>query len=111
MHRRSSSFALTLVFFIALIEWSAYASGRLLVESLGHPHAVTYYTYLYWTETILILGALLYLQKAFRTMFNVRRTYYGFQAAGILMTDILPKLLFSALVLAISLIQWGYMGL
>ena len=111
MHRSSPYFALTLVFILSLVEVSAYYSGCLMLQSLEHPHLIKYFTILYWAETGIILTALLFLQKSLKTMFSVKRTYYGFQAMGILMTDILPKLVFALITLLIIIVQWIYIAL
>jgi len=111
MHRRSPYFALVFLLILSVIEWSAYYSGCLLFESLGHPHLVKYFGIVYWTETLVILLVLIFLQKSLKTMFSVKRTYYGFQAAGILMTDILPKLAFTIVALLAMIVQGIYIGL
>ncbi len=112
MRRRSPIFAFLLIFTLLAIEGGAYLGTIILLNDWGKAHWVTSFSIAYWIETGLIFVLLAFLPRSLRNRHsNVKRTYYAFQGAGVLLTDLLPKLLFSLFVLISLIIQCIYVAL
>jgi|SRR6185437_15639187 len=109
MRKRPKIFVFILIFSILLIQWGAFTGGFLLLKYLGKAWIAKYFAIAYWTETAIVFSILFMLPRTFRRRtVDVKRTYYAFQGAGILMADILPKLLFTLFVLISGLVELVY---
>jgi len=111
MRRRSPITFLIVPLFLIFIESAAYFGWSHLLADSGHFTLLTYFKAFYITEVVAIAVVLFLVMGSFAKRLNVRRTYYGFQGAGIIMTDILPKMFFSVFVLLYIIIQSVYVGL
>jgi predicted MPP superfamily phosphohydrolase len=108
MRRRSGAFTFMIIAMLITIELLAYWGGCFLITGLHKTRFLPYFQIIYWAETAIILVLLLTIPRSLRNRINVKKTYQGFQKAGILMADLLPKLLFSAFVLISFLVQGIY---
>jgi hypothetical protein len=97
--------------FIVLVEGAAYFGWNHLLKNAGLITLSGLFSIVYFTETAGIVVVLFLVMSSFAKSLNLRRTYYGFQGAGIIMTDLLPKLFFTIFVLLFAIIQGAYIGL
>lgn len=112
MRKRSPLFSIILITMLILVEWGAYAGGHFLLHDMGEDKLLNYFSIVYWAETGIVLVILLWLPRMFRKRHaDVKRTYYAFQGAGVLMADVLPKLLFSLFVFISVIVQGIYIVL
>jgi predicted MPP superfamily phosphohydrolase len=111
MRRRSPITFLIVPLFLAFIEGAAYYGWGHILSDLGHYTLLKLFRILYAIETASILAVFVFVMSSFTRRFNLRRTYYGFQGAGIIMSDILPKLFFTVFVLLYAIIQGVYIGI
>ena len=111
MRRRSPLTFLIISLFVAFIEFSAYWGWAHLLKNAGFLNLFSFFRLFYGIETLSVMAILLMVMGSFSAAQNVRRTYYGFQGAGIIMSDLLPKLFFTVFVLLFGIIQGGYIGL
>ncbi|HWY98774.1 MAG TPA: metallophosphoesterase [Bacteroidia bacterium] len=111
MRRRSPVTFLIVPLFVFLIEGAAFYGWNHLLVNLGHHTLSGLFKVFYFTETIGLVGVLFFVMGSFARILNVKRTYYGFQGTGIIMSDLLPKLLFTVFVLLYALIQGGYVAI
>src|ERR1700722_3773317 len=111
MRRRSPITFLMVPLFLILIEGGAYYGWSHLFGDAGFFTFLKLFKAFYITEVVIIATVLFFVMGSFRNRLNLNRTYYGFQGAGIIMSDILPKMFFTVFVLLYGLIQGAYMGL
>jgi len=109
MRRRSIPVTFIIVAALVLIELGAFLGGYLLLQDIGKQRFLKYFEAIYWTETAIVFVILLSIPRALRKRDNVKRTYYAFQGAGVLMADLLPKLLFTLFVIISLIVQGGFM--
>jgi len=108
MHRRSPLSFLIIPLFITLIEGAAFYGWNHMLKEEGHMHLLQFFNLFYAIEVTFIAIMLLLVMGSFSKLFNVKRTYYSSQGIGIVMADMLPKLLFTVFVILFCLIQGGY---
>src|ERR1700739_2227828 len=111
MRRRSPITFLIVPLFLAFIEGAAYYGWGHILSDLCHYTLLKLFRILYTIETASILAVMIFVMGSFARRFNLRRTYYGFRGAGIIMSDIIPKLFFTIFVLLYGIIQGVYVGL
>ncbi len=111
MRRRSPVTFLLVLLFVGFIEGAAYYGWSHLLLNLKHPTLSALFKVFYWIETLGLVAVLFFVMGSFARILNVKRTYYGFQGAGIIMSDILPKLLFTVFVMLYTIIQGGYVAI
>lgn len=111
MHRRSPLSLILIPLFIALVEGAAFFGWHLLLKDEGYSTFLHIFNILYFVETAFIIVMLSAVMGSFSRLFNVKRTYYSFQGTGIVMADLLPKLLFTVFVLVFAIIQGLYIVL
>jgi predicted MPP superfamily phosphohydrolase len=111
MRRRSPITFLIVPLFIALIEGVSYFGWNHLLKNAGLNAISRLFGILYFVETATIVVVLFMVMNSFARRFSVKRTYWGFQGAGVIMSDLLPKMFFTVFVLLFALIQGAYIGL
>jgi len=111
MRRRSPITFLIVPLFIALIEGASYYGWNHLLKNAGLNTISKLFSILYFIETATIVVVLFIVMSSFARRFSVKRTYWGFQGAGVIMSDLLPKMFFTVFVLLFALIQGFYIGL
>jgi len=111
MRRRSLPFTFIVVAVLILIELGAFAGGYFLLEDMGKARFSGYFDFIYWLETGIVFALLVSIPRSLRNRDNVKKTYFAFQRVGVLMADLLPKLLFTLFVLLSLLVQGIYMAL
>lgn len=111
MRRRSPLTFLMVPLFLVFVEGATYFGLAHLLADTHHTLMLNLFRAFYWLEVAAIAVVLFVVMGSFSNRNNVRRTYYGFQGAGIIMTDILPKMFFSVFVLLYFIIQSVYIGL
>jgi predicted MPP superfamily phosphohydrolase len=110
MRRRPFIFTFLLIFTLLFVEIGAYIGGYLLLDYWHKERFTGYFSFFYWLETGIASSIVISLPFTLRRRHsNVKRTYYAFQGVGVMMADILPKLLFSLFVLLSAIVQGIYM--
>src|SRR6185312_16922261 len=108
MHRRSPISFLTIPLFITLVQGIAFYGWSHMLKEEGHLHFLRIFDTFYIIEVVFIAIMMLLVMGSFSRLFNVKRTYYSSQGIGIVMADMIPKLLFAVFVIIFALIQGGY---
>ncbi len=109
MRRRNPMLAYFLISIVAIIEIIAYLGGRILLFDWGKTGITGFYSVVYLTETCIVILLTILIPMLMRRKHSyVKSTYYSFQAIGIAMADLLPKLLFSLFVIISLIVQGAY---
>ncbi|MGP8216705.1 MAG: metallophosphoesterase [Bacteroidia bacterium] len=111
MRRRSPLTFLIVPLFIIIVEGSAWYGWNHLLLNAGYSYLSALFKVVYIAGALAIAATLIFVMGSFAHRINTRRTYYGFQGAGIIMSDLLPKLLFTIFVIIYAIIQGIYVAL